>query len=76
MAYSLTDKQQVRVAYGRFGEPPLSSGEVVPYVYYDFTLDANITGNVDLKNAYTNSVDLRYEFYPSPGRDGYGRRFL
>lgn len=66
VAYSLTDKQQVRVAYGRSVNRP-EFREVVPYVYYDFALDANITGNVDLKNAYTNSVDLRYEFYPSPG---------
>lgn len=66
VAYSLTDKQQVRMAYGRSVNRP-EFREVVPYVYYDFTLDANITGNVDLKNAYTNSVDLRYEFYPSLG---------
>ena len=50
VAYSLTDKQQVRVAYGRSVNRP-EFREVVPY----------------LKNAYTNSVDLRYEFYPSPG---------
>lgn len=66
VAYSLTDKQQVRVAYGRSVNRP-EFREVVPYVYYDFALDANITGNVELKNAYTNSVDLRYELYPSPG---------
>ena len=66
VAYSLTDKQQVRVAYGRSVNRP-EFREVVPYVYYDFALDANITGNVELKNAYTNSMDLRYEFYPSPG---------
>lgn len=66
VAYSLTDKQQVRVAYGRSVNRP-EFREVVPYVYYDFALDVNITGNVDLKNAYTNSVDLRYELYPSPG---------
>lgn len=66
VAYSLTDKQQVRVAYGRSVNRP-EFREVVPYVYYDFALDANITGNVDLKNAYSNSVDLRYEFYPSAG---------
>lgn len=66
VTYSLTDKQQVRVAYGRSVNRP-EFREVVPYVYYDFALDANITGNVELKNAYTNSMDLRYEFYPSPG---------
>lgn len=66
VAYSLTDKQQVRVAYGRSVNRP-EFREIVPYVYYDFAIDANITGNVNLKNAYTNSVDLRYEFYPSSG---------
>ncbi len=66
IAYNMTDKQLVRVAYGRSVNRP-EFREVVPYVYYDFTLDVNITGNVDLKNAYTNNVDLRYEFYPSQG---------
>lgn len=66
VAYNLAEKHQLRVAYGRSVNRP-EFREVVPYVYYDFALDANISGNVDLKNAYTNSVDLRYEFYPSSG---------
>ncbi len=66
MAYSLTDKQQLRVAYGRSVNRP-EFREIVPYVYYDFALDANITGNVNLRNAYANNVDIRYEFYPSAG---------
>lgn len=66
VAYSLTEKQQVRVAYGRSVNRP-EFREIVPYVYYDFALDANITGNVDLKNAYVHNADLRYELYPSQG---------
>ncbi len=66
VAYSLTDKQQIRMAYGRSVNRP-EFREIVPYVYYDFALDANITGNVNLRNAYSNNIDIRYEFYPSAG---------
>ena len=58
MAYSLTDKQQLRIAYGRSVNRP-EFREIVPYVYYDFALDANITGNVNLRNAYANRSEER-----------------
>ncbi len=65
-AYTLNEKHQVRVAYGRSINRP-EFREIVPYVYYDFNLNANISGNIDLKNAYADNVDIRYEYYPSPG---------
>lgn len=34
-------------------------------VYYDFELFSDIKGNPDLKAAYIQNVDLRWEFYPS-----------
>jgi outer membrane receptor for ferrienterochelin and colicin len=39
--------------------------EIAPYTYYDFSIDANIQGNIDLKTARIYNADLRYEFYPS-----------
>lgn len=66
VAYNLNEKNLLRVAYGRSVNRP-EFREIVPYVYYDFERDANIVGNVDLKDAYIDNVDLRYEFYPVPG---------
>lgn len=66
VAYSLNEYHQLRVAYGR-SINRAEFREIVPYVYYDFGLEANITGNAELKNSYINSFDFRYEFYPSPG---------
>ena len=78
IAYNLSEKHQLRVAYSR-SVNRAEFREIVPYVYYDFALDANITGNVDLKNAYANNVDLRYEFYPAAGETvtigGFFKRF-
>lgn len=66
VSYNLNEKHLLRVAYGRSVNRP-EFREIVPYVYYDFERDANIMGNVDLKDAYADNVDLRYEFYPAPG---------
>ena len=78
VAYSLGKKHQLRLAYGR-SVNRAEFREVVPYVYYDFALDANLTGNPELRNAYADNVDLRYELYPSDGETvtvgGFFKRF-
>lgn len=66
VAYSLNERHQFRIAYGR-SVNRAEFREIVPYVYYDFGRDANIVGNVNLKNAYVNNMELRYEYYPTPG---------
>lgn len=65
MAYNFGDKRLLRLAYGRSVNRP-EFREIVPYVYYDFGLNANLSGMPGLKNAYASNLDLRYEFYPSP----------
>jgi hypothetical protein len=65
MAYNFSDKSLLRLAYGRTVNRP-EFREIVPYVYYDFALNANLSGMPGLKNAYVDNLDLRYEFYPSP----------
>jgi outer membrane receptor for ferrienterochelin and colicin len=65
IAYNFNEKHLLRVGYGRSVNRP-EFREIVPYVYYDFSMDANLSGMPDLKNAYTANTDLRYEFYPSP----------
>lgn len=66
VSYNLSEKHLLRAAYGRSVNRP-EFREVVPYVYFNFERDANIVGNTELKNAYVDNVDLRYEFYPSSG---------
>lgn len=66
VAYNLSQKHLVRAAYGRSVNRP-EFREVVPYVYFNFERDASIVGNTELKNAYADNIDLRYEFYPAAG---------
>lgn len=63
-SYNVNEKNLFRLSYGR-SVNRAEFREVVPYVYYNFDLFANISGNQNLKNAYVNNVDVRYEWYPS-----------
>ncbi len=64
ISYNLSKKALIRMAYGRSVNRP-EFREVVPYVYFNFERDANIVGNTELKNAYIENIDLRYELYPA-----------
>ncbi|MDR2955574.1 MAG: TonB-dependent receptor [Prevotella sp.] len=64
-SYSLTDEHLLRAAYGRSVNRQ-EFREVSPSSYYDFDLFSFVSGNPDLKPAYINNFDIRYEFYPSP----------
>ena len=64
--YKFTDKQQMRLAYGKSVNRQ-EFREVSGSVYYDFDLASNVQGNADLKPCYIHNLDLRYEFYPSAG---------
>lgn len=63
-SYNITKDQLVRFAYGRSINRQ-EFREVSPSSYYDFDLFSFVTGNPDLKPAYINNFDIRYEFYPS-----------
>lgn len=64
--YKFNDKHQLRASYGRTVNRP-EFREVSPSVYYDFDLASDVQGNVNLKTARIDNLDLRYEFYPSRG---------
>ncbi len=66
MSYKLDEKQQLRLAYGTSVNRP-EFREVSSSVYYDFDLFSDVMGNPDLKTAYIQNMDLRYEYYPSNG---------
>lgn len=64
--YNIGAKHLLRFAYGRSVNRP-EFRELSPSVYYDFDLFAEVQGNPDLKSAYIDNFDLRYEFYPTSG---------
>lgn len=64
--YKLNEKHQLRLAYGKSVNRP-EFRELSTSVYYDFDLGSGVLGNADLKAAYIQNLDLRYEWYPSNG---------
>lgn len=60
------EKSQWRLGYGRTVNRP-EFRELAPFLFYDYKLDANRSGNPSLKTAVIDNVDLRYEFYPRAG---------
>lgn len=66
LTYHLADKHQVRMSYGRSVNRP-EFRELSTSVFYDFDLGSDVMGNADLKAAYIDNIDLRYEWYPSDG---------
>lgn len=64
LSYRFNDRHQLRFAYGMTTNRP-EFRELAPTVYYDFDLGSSVMGNYDLKAAYIQNVDLRYEWYPS-----------
>jgi outer membrane receptor protein involved in Fe transport len=66
LTHRFSEKHQLRAAYGRSVNRP-ELRELSPAVYFDFDLFNEIGGNENLKKAVIDNLDLRYEFYPSPG---------
>jgi len=64
--YSLSEKSIIRVAYSRTVNRP-EFRELAPFLFYDYELEAGRVGNPNLETATIDNIDLRYEFYPSPG---------
>jgi hypothetical protein len=65
IAYNLSDKQLVRVAYAYTVNRP-EFRELAPFRYYDFNINADIEGNEFLETAQIHNADVRWEYYPSP----------
>lgn len=66
VTYRINDKHLLRAAYGMSTNRP-EFREVSPSVYYDFDLFSDVKGNADLKAAYIQNADLRWEWYPAAG---------
>ena len=66
VAYNLSDRSLVRAAYSRTVNRP-EFRELAPFLYYQFEYEAGIFGNQNLKTAFIDYIDLRYEIFPNPG---------
>jgi outer membrane receptor for ferrienterochelin and colicin len=64
--YNVTDRSLVRAAYSRTVNRP-EFRELAPFLYYQFEYEAAIVGSPDLKTAFIDNLDLRWEMYPNPG---------
>ena len=62
--YNFNDRSLVRLASSVTVNRP-EFREIAQYSYFDFTNNALIIGNRDLRTAKIYNADLRYEFYPS-----------
>lgn len=66
VAYNLSERSLVRTAYSRTVNRP-EFRELAPFLYYQFEYEAGLFGKEDLKTAFINNIDLRWEMYPNPG---------
>ncbi|SHF92201.1 TonB-dependent receptor [Dysgonomonas macrotermitis] len=64
ISYTINKQNLLRLAYGRSINRQ-EFREVSSSVYYDFDMFSDVRGNADLRPAYINNFDVRYEFYPS-----------
>ncbi|MRR21781.1 TonB-dependent receptor, partial [bacterium] len=62
-AYNLTSRSLVRFTYGMSVNRP-EFREMAPFYFVDFDQNAGIYGNENIKQAYIQNFDIRYELYP------------
>ncbi len=79
VTYTLSEKMLVRGGYSRTVNRP-EFRELAPFLFYDYQLEAGITGNPNLTSATIDNLDLRYELYPRLGEvisiGGFYKSFL
>ncbi len=66
VAYNISERSLVRGAFSRTVNRP-EFRELAPFLYYQFEYEAALIGSPDLKTAFINNIDLRWEMYPNPG---------
>ena len=64
LSFNITEKSLLRLAYGRTINRP-EFREVAPFNFFVYDLKAYYKGNPELRDAYIDNFDLRYEYYPS-----------
>ncbi len=66
LAYNLSDRSLVRMAYSRTVNRP-EFRELAPFLYYQYEYEVALIGNDSLQTATIDNLDLRWEMYPNPG---------
>jgi outer membrane receptor protein involved in Fe transport len=66
ITYQLNNKTNLRLSGSQTVVRP-EFRELATFQYYDFDLNAGITGNPNLKRTKITNLDLRYEIYPQAG---------
>ncbi|MEJ0030581.1 MAG: TonB-dependent receptor [Bacteroidota bacterium] len=66
LAYNTSERSLVRLAYSRTVNRP-EFRELAPFLFYQFEFESALVGNPNLKTAFVDNIDLRYEWYPNPG---------
>ncbi len=66
LAYNLSERSLVRVAYGRTVNRP-EFRELAPFLYYQYEYELALYGNPNLQTATIDNLDLRWEMYPNVG---------
>ncbi len=67
LSYDLSTTSLIRLAYSKTVNRP-EFRELAPFSFFDFDNQADIQGNPRLKTANIHNVDLRWEYYPTPGQ--------
>ncbi len=64
LSYNFNEKMLVRTAYGQTLNRP-EFRELAPFTFYDFNYNFLYSGQPNLKTARIQTVDLRWELYPT-----------
>jgi len=67
LSYDVSTTSLIRLAYSKTVNRP-EFRELAPFSFFDFDNQADIQGNPKLKTANIHNVDLRWEYYPTPGQ--------
>ncbi len=67
LIFAINKEQNIRFSYSKTLNRP-EFRELAPFAFYDFTTQFLTQGNIDLKIAQIQNLDLRYEIYPGKGQ--------
>lgn len=66
LTYNINNQHQVRLAASLTVARP-EFREIAPFAFFDYDAIYGVSGNPNLKRTSITNLDIRYEFYPSPG---------
>ncbi len=66
LVYALSDRTNLRAAYGRTLARP-SFRELAPYAVFELRTNRVFLGNPDLRRTLVDNADLRFEWFSRPG---------